>query len=300
MLNGANAAWAAGGNTLAIPSHGLTSGLAVVYTEAAGASISGLTTRTVYYVSRIDANTIGLAATQADALAGNLITLVNLPVPAVNAPDAYTLGPVGISGTPSFKWQVANSLTGAWTDTGSSVTMTTYYNPAISTLWNFGTVGYRYIRLNVVGPTAGGIYLVVTAVGSSAGAYVDKSGDIMTGTLYLNGATGNVVSQASVTANAFFGDLSGATLGASQVTFSKLASGAVDSTKIAADAVAGAQILAGSVSATKLASGVIDTTKLKGGTPDTGKGACIHQDGSLGRATGAVDGSGNVACGALQ
>jgi parallel beta-helix repeat protein len=49
--------------------HGLTAGQAVVYRDGGGVSIGGLSASATYYVILVDASTIGLAATQANALA---------------------------------------------------------------------------------------------------------------------------------------------------------------------------------------------------------------------------------------
>ena len=56
-------------DTLTITGHGYATGLRVVYTAEGGTALAGLTDDTSYYVIKVDANTIKLAASEDDALA---------------------------------------------------------------------------------------------------------------------------------------------------------------------------------------------------------------------------------------
>ena len=56
-------------DTLTITGHGYATGLRVVYTAEGGTAATGLTDGTSYYVIKVDANTIKLAATEANAKA---------------------------------------------------------------------------------------------------------------------------------------------------------------------------------------------------------------------------------------
>ena len=58
-----------GDDTITINNHGYATGLRVVYTVEGGAAITNLTDATSYYVVKVDANTIKLAATEANAKA---------------------------------------------------------------------------------------------------------------------------------------------------------------------------------------------------------------------------------------
>lgn len=64
-------------NTIAIPGHRYKTGYPVLYT-AADTAIGGLTTATLYYVIRVDADTIKLATTLVNAKAGTAIDITAL------------------------------------------------------------------------------------------------------------------------------------------------------------------------------------------------------------------------------
>lgn len=61
---------------ITINSHGIATGRGVLYSQGSSA-IGGLTTSTVYYVIRIDENTISLATTEANAISGTAINLTS-------------------------------------------------------------------------------------------------------------------------------------------------------------------------------------------------------------------------------
>lgn len=140
--------------------HGLTLGLAVRFDKVSGTTPTGLTDKTTYYAIPVDTNNFKLATSQANALAGTAVDIT-----AITGSGSFTLTPVPLTGTPSFKWQYSNDNVNFSDVAVSSVTMTSLA-PA-STIWDFGAVNYRFLRLNVVAPTKGGISLVVTGVGRS-------------------------------------------------------------------------------------------------------------------------------------
>lgn len=164
MTGGTNPADTLGSSIISIPNHGLTTALPVVYSTAGGV-IGGLTNLSTYYAVVVDANDVKLASSAAQALLGLGLTVTSTST-QVTA-HTFTLAPVGISGTPSFKWEVSiNGLN--WTDlAASSVTLSSYSNPPASTLWSFGYIGVRYLRLNVVAPTTGGLGLNVRVIGTN-------------------------------------------------------------------------------------------------------------------------------------
>ncbi len=154
---------------ITIPAHGLTLGLPVLYSTGNSIVIGGLTNQTTYYVVPIDANTIGLSSTAVVALTGVYKTFTSSTT-QLSAQTA-TLTPLPIAGVPSFFWQVSNDNSSWNTLAVSSVTMgptgTAYAIPPTSTLWSFGYIGTRYLRLNVTAPTAGGISLNVRVIGTN-------------------------------------------------------------------------------------------------------------------------------------
>jgi hypothetical protein len=148
---------------LNIAAHGFTTGLPVLYAKTAGTDPGALVSGTTYYVIKVDANNLKLASSQANAILG---TAVSIATQTAQGRGSFSLTPLAIAGTPAFKWQYSNDNSN-WVDMSvSSVTMTSLA-PA-TTVWDFGSITYRYIRLNVTAPTAGGISLVVTGVGRSS------------------------------------------------------------------------------------------------------------------------------------
>lgn len=148
-----------GSGVISVTNHGLTNGLAVLFTKSAGTVPGGLTANVTYYAIRDDANTIRLSS-------GTTVpSTATVTITSVTGGGTFALTPLAISGTPAFKWQGSNDGSN-WNDVNvSSVTMSSLAQA--STTWDFGTVNYRYLRLNVVGPTTGGINLVVTGLGKS-------------------------------------------------------------------------------------------------------------------------------------
>lgn len=141
-------------------------GLPVLLSTAAVPQIGGLTLGTTYFVIPVDYNSFKLSATSTGAIAGLAITITSTQTPTTA--NTYTLRPLAISGTPSFKWQVSNDGT-SWQDftttssgvAVSSVTILSYTAGGASTSWDFGNFGYSYLRLAVIGPTTGGLNLYV-------------------------------------------------------------------------------------------------------------------------------------------
>ena len=61
-------------NTIKLPAHGYITGDAVTYNDAGGTAITGLTDAAIVYVNRVDADTIKLYTTKANALTGHAST----------------------------------------------------------------------------------------------------------------------------------------------------------------------------------------------------------------------------------
>lgn len=165
MTGGTTAADTLGSATIHKVAHGLTTALPVLYSASAGGSIGGLTGETTYYAIKVGADDLKLASSSANALLGTGITVTSTQT-QITA-HTFTLAPLSITGNPSFKWQVSNDNS-FWIDLAvSSVTVAPYTNPATNTLWSFGYIGTRYVRLNVLGPTTGAISLNVRLIGTN-------------------------------------------------------------------------------------------------------------------------------------
>lgn len=144
--------------------HGMSTGLPVLYSTGSAYTFTPLVWGTTYYAVRIDANKFGLATSKANAVAGTSIVFTSSsPVGG----HTFTLTPLAITGTPTFKWQVSNDNSVFVDLNVSTVSIGSYTNPYASTLWDFGTINFRYIRLNVTGPTTGGILLNVAVLGKN-------------------------------------------------------------------------------------------------------------------------------------
>lgn len=146
------------------PGHDVTLGLAMLYTAPAGTSPGLLVPGTTYYGIPVDTNYFQVASSTTNAVAG---TKISITTQTATGAGSFLFTPIAYSGTASFKWQISNDSTN-WADL--SVSSVTYSSPSTTpstTFWDFGAIGYRYIRLNVIAPTRGGLYLYVPLMGRS-------------------------------------------------------------------------------------------------------------------------------------
>lgn len=163
LYGGFNSSFTLNSANIAVVGHGFTTALPVLYATPT-VTIQGLVGGTTYFVVVVDANNIKLSSTSAVAQTGNGIVL--LSTSAQTTADTYTLAPLAISGTPSFKWEVSNdnanytSLTAnTYNIAVSSITMLTYTAGGAFSIWDLGPIDYKKIRLNVIAPTQGGVAL---------------------------------------------------------------------------------------------------------------------------------------------
>lgn len=152
------------GSALFSKASSLTLALPVLYTGSP--AIGGLTSGATYYAVPAGTDKFELSKYSTSAVAGVDLVVVTSTNTGLT-PNTYSLAPLAISGTPSFKWQVSNDGT-IWDDLAvSSVTVSSYSNPPATTIWSFGFIGLNFIRLNVVAPTTGGLKLRVTTIGAN-------------------------------------------------------------------------------------------------------------------------------------
>jgi hypothetical protein len=167
MTGGQNSAYAINSALISLPAHGFSSGLPVLFSKDSSPAIGGLTDQTTYYAIPVGINSLELASSQANAIAAVPIPIVLTSSSTQTSPHTYTLTPLAISGTPGLDWQGSNDGIN-WVETGlSSVTITSYINPAATTAWDFGTFNLRFLRAKIAGPTTGGLALTVQINGKN-------------------------------------------------------------------------------------------------------------------------------------
>jgi hypothetical protein len=149
------------GSYITKTSHGLCTGLPVLFTTQTAYAFSPLTWGTTYYVVKLDANHIQLATTKANASAATPVPVVFTSSSAAGG-HTFTLSPLAISGTPVLKWQASNDGT-YFTDiqTSTTTTISSYTNPYDTAIQDFGVFNFRYLRLAVTAPSTGALNLLV-------------------------------------------------------------------------------------------------------------------------------------------
>jgi hypothetical protein len=155
MSTGVAATFSAATDKITLLAHGLTTGVPVLYSGAP--AISGLTTGTTYFVINIDADTIQLATTSAKAILGDPVGITGQLVGATA--HTYTLAPLAISGTPSFKWSYSNDGETFLNASAAGVSMGTYIAGGTHTAYDFNDFNYGFLALDVIAPTQGGILI---------------------------------------------------------------------------------------------------------------------------------------------
>ncbi len=140
------------GDTFAETSHGFTTGLKVLFsTTSPNVAPGGLRDSVTYYAIRLTDNSFSVATTSTTAVAGTAIDITSLPD---IAGSTYTFTPaplvVGLAG---FHWQGSNDGTNKDSLNVSSVT----YTASGNTIWDMGSYPYKYLCVDFVAPTSGGI-----------------------------------------------------------------------------------------------------------------------------------------------
>lgn len=142
--------------------HLLTTGLAVLFSTAAGSTApGGLTNQTTYFAIVVDTHTYKLATSTTNAFAGTAIDLSSLPQALAISSYTITPCPLTLLAGNGFFWQASNDGTNFSSLSVSSVT----YSAAGNTLWDFGRFSYKYLRTVFTAPTRGGIRLTIRQFG---------------------------------------------------------------------------------------------------------------------------------------
>lgn len=135
--------------------HGISTGFPMYLTTLTGTAPTGLTSGTTYYAIVTTPVKFKLASSSNNALAG---TAVNIT--ALTGSGTFSLTPTAFAGTYSWKWQASNDRTN-WYDL--PVSSTTYSAPGTDLL--DGAIDYKYLRLNIVAGSGGGMNLKAVGFG---------------------------------------------------------------------------------------------------------------------------------------
>lgn len=141
-------------------SHGFTTGLRVLLATTVGTAPTGLTTGTTYYAIKVNDDRYKLATSSTNAVAG---TAVDITAVTNNSTANVTPLALSLAAGNGFYWEASNNGTNFTTLTGVSINGVTNssftYSAAGNSIWDFGQLGYKYLRINFTPPTAGGITL---------------------------------------------------------------------------------------------------------------------------------------------
>lgn len=165
LVNGTDSAYTLNTTNITKVAHGLSTGLAVLYSTGSSFPISGLTQQTTYYAARIDADTFALATSTQNAVAGTYITLAST---STAGPHSFTVTPIAIAGTFGFQWQTSDDgITYTNVPLSVSISSVSFATPftAGTASWDFGVVGHRYLRVAETAGTRGGIALQIAVTG---------------------------------------------------------------------------------------------------------------------------------------
>lgn len=148
-------------NYFNVETHELTTGLRVRYDTVSGTAPGGLTTGTTYYAIKISNDIYQLATSSTNAVAGTEIDITSLPTSG----GSYSITPEALSiGSANFRWEGSNDNSN-WTDLGLPSVNTVDLEAGGTNIWDLSPFNFKYIRLNFVGPTSGGVSLTVTGNG---------------------------------------------------------------------------------------------------------------------------------------
>ena len=145
-------------------------GLKVLYSTTTGPIIGGLIPQTTYFVIHQDDTHMKLATSAANAIAGTAIDLLSM---TTSSNSVHNLTPLSLSlaSNTGFLWQASNdgvsysTFTYQSTTTAISSVTLSASNLSGTQLWDFGEIGYRYLRFLFTAPTNGGIALRVRQYG---------------------------------------------------------------------------------------------------------------------------------------
>lgn len=145
-------------------SHGLTTGLQVLLSTAAGnLPPTGLISGTTYFAIKLNENQYALATTQNNAIAGTKIDITDITPGSVAS--MYPT-PLSLGAGNGFYWSFSNDGVNFTTSTAVNTNISSVtYSASGSSVWDFGNFNYKYIAVNFLKPTAGAIALTIRLFG---------------------------------------------------------------------------------------------------------------------------------------
>lgn len=140
-------------------------GLPVLFGVGAGTPPANLVDKTTYFVTLTpNATNFQLSSTKANAVLG---TAISVSTQFATGNGSFTLTPLAYSTNtqvfPGLQWQISNDGSN-WVNYSSSITFTSITTSS-SSVWNFGQIGYNWIRALVAPPLQGGVSITVPARG---------------------------------------------------------------------------------------------------------------------------------------
>lgn len=137
----------------------------VTLTIGSGGVLHPLVNSTAYFATGLSPTTFALSTTSTAAVAGNYITITSSSTQTT--PHTFSLAASSYSGTAGLAWFVSNDGVNFLAAPGISSTTITSPSGTASAIWDFGSVGYRYLQLQAAAPSGGGLNLVVTVQGAN-------------------------------------------------------------------------------------------------------------------------------------
>lgn len=145
-------AYSIGSATITATSHGMPTGLDVLYTKTAGTDPEPLVDQTTYFIIAYSANVIELATTSAQAFASDPIIMSSK---TLSGTQTYTLSALAVTGDPVFTYSGSNDGT-TFAALGISSTQVAG-SAANDWKYDFSEYNYAVLKLAVTAPTAGAI-----------------------------------------------------------------------------------------------------------------------------------------------
>jgi len=152
-------------DTLSQTSHGLTTGMKVLFaTVTASVAPGGLTNQTTYFAIKLTDNQYKLASSALNAAGGTAVDITSLPTS--NSTYTVTASTIILASNTGWYWQSSNDNVNFSTTSISSFTFSTFGSVSGGTiLTDLASYAYKYLRMVFAGPTQGGVSISVRAYG---------------------------------------------------------------------------------------------------------------------------------------